>query len=91
MTKEQPMHVAQLIIDTGTGIPMVHIDPFSPTLVELINATTILVLDHALVLHSSPILTGNGMDFPWCVRSFMSSFFIRHLYKKTNACVLNIL
>ena len=91
MTKEQPMHVAQLIIDTGTGIPMVHIDPFSPTLVELINATTILVLDHVLVLHSSPILTGNGMDCLWCVRSFMSGFFIRHLYKKTNARVLNIL
>ena len=73
MTKEQPMHVARLIIDTGTGIPMVHIDPFSPILVELINATTILVLDHVLVLHSSPILTGNGMDCLWYVRRFMSS------------------
>ena len=92
MTKEQPMHVAQLIIDTDTGIPMVDIDPFSPILVELVNATTILVLDHVLALHSSPILTGNGMDCPWYVRSLMSCFFHpMSSVQKTNVCVLNIL
>lgn len=79
MTKEQPMHVAQLIIDMATGIPMVDTAQFSPILVELVNVISMPVA-HALALHSSPILTDNGMDYPWCVRSFVSCFFIRYLY-----------